>query len=95
MSRPWLPHTVRLQPETPLAGSEGVSCHAVREHVQGAVSSPWTTVSKKQESQFYNCKEINSTNNRRELGSRSFPGQTSDETTDPANTENAAQREPR
>lgn len=34
---------------------------------QRAVHSPWTTVSEKQESQSYKCKEINSTNNLRSL----------------------------
>lgn len=57
---------------------------------QGIVGNPWPTVSKKQEPQYYNCKEMNSAKNLREDRGRSFPSRASDEIAGPANTYNAA-----
>lgn len=40
MSRPWLHYVVRLELETPLAGSEEVSCRAGRRHVAKSCGQP-------------------------------------------------------
>lgn len=95
MSLSWLCYAIRfclnrLELETPLADSEEVSCHAVRGHVARNCGQPWPTVSKKQEPQHYNCKDMNSANNLREHRGRSLPSRASDETAGPANTYNAA-----